>query len=88
SSGTHWDGIIVAGGKVDARATEFRVHGMIISGLNISQGINVQRNQVRRQGGGGTRTIQWDWCYATASIASLSYLIPIKNAWVDNWSTY
>lgn len=86
SSGTHWDGIIVAGGKVNAGGNfNYTVHGMIISGLNISQGDNVQANQIRR---GGSRIIRWDWCYATASIASLSYLIPIKNAWVDNWSTY
>jgi len=81
-SGMHWDGVIVAGGSVDAGGNwNYILHGMVISGLNGT----TQNDRVRR---GPNGTIQWDWCYAHASIASLMYLVPIKNAWVDTWSTY
>ena len=82
SSGTHWDGVIVAGGDIDFGGNfAYVLHGMVISGLNGTP----TANRVRRNVGG---VIRWDWCYAHASIASLMYLVPIKNAWVDTWSTY
>lgn len=79
SSGTHWDGVIVAGGSVDF-GTGYVVHGMVISGLNGT----THNNQARR----GSGSIRWDYCYANTSIGSLMSLVPIKNAWVDTWSTY
>jgi len=82
SSGTHWDGVIVAGGDIDFGGNfAFTLHGMAISGLNGTP----TANRVRR---GAGIVIEWDWCYAHASIASQMYLVPIKNAWVDTWSTY
>jgi len=84
-SGMHWDGIIVAGGRVIAISSNFILHGVLISGLSLSQGVNVGDSQIRR---GPGRVIQWDWCYAQASIGALSYLIPMRNAWADNWSLY
>ena len=90
-SGAHWDGIIVAGGRLDASGTgnnsyQYTVHGMIVTGLNLSLGGHpVGANQIRR---GANRVLRWEWCYAHASISSLAYLVPIKNAWVDTWSTY
>lgn len=87
ASDAHWDGVIIAGGRLDATpAGNYWIHGMVITGLN---GGN-QKSGVQRVWplGTATRVIQWDWCYAHASIASLSWLIPIKNAWVDTWSTY
>ncbi len=83
----HWDGVIVAGGKFMADTGNYMVHGMVVSGLN---GTTVP-NSIRRVWpllSGYIRVIQWDWCYAHASISSLSYLVPIKNAWVDTWSTF
>jgi|GEM_PF-2352809 len=86
ASGTHWDGIIIAGGQLDmsCNACGYIVHGMVITGLNTIQGTAVNPNQMKR----GSGTLQWDWCYAHASIATQSFLVPLKNAWVDTWSTY
>ncbi len=84
---SHWDGVIVAGGKLDANVNgSYWIHGMVITGLN---GAN-QKNQIKRVWplGTATRVIQWDWCYAHASISSLSYLVPLKGAWVDTWSNF
>lgn len=82
----HWDGVIVAGGRLVADSGNYSIHGMVVTGLNGSP----QPNLVRRVWPLGTsiRVIQWDWCYAHASMSSLSYLVPIRNAWVDTWSTY
>lgn len=86
ASGMHWDGIIIAGGKIDANGNfNFTLHGMVISGLNEALGQSVQQNQVRR---GGTRIIRWDYCYAKASIASLNFLVPIPGTFTDSWKTY
>jgi len=85
-SGSHWDGVIVAGGKLDANVNaNYSVHGMVITGLNISQGQSVLPNQVRR---GTGRTIQWDWCYARSAINSLGFLTPIRGTYTDTWDTY
>jgi len=79
-SGVHWDGILVVGGNVDANRANVIVHGMIISGLN---GLSVAPDTLQRG-----NIIGWASCYNGPSVATLSGLVPIKNAWVDNWSTY
>ena len=79
-SGVHWDGILVVGGNVNANRANVIVHGMIITGLS---GPSVAPDTLQRG-----NTIQWASCYNGPSVATLSGLVPIKNAWVDNWSTY
>jgi formylmethanofuran dehydrogenase subunit C len=79
-NGVHWDGILVVGGNVDANRANVVVHGMMITGLN---GPSVAPSQLQRG-----NTFQWASCYNGPSVATLSGLVPIKNAWVDNWSTY
>ncbi|HTX65269.1 MAG TPA: hypothetical protein VMD31_05835 [Opitutaceae bacterium] len=87
-NGTHWDGIILAGGRLTASPANanFFIHGMIVTGLNIAINgpASVLPNQLQR----GSTNIQWTWCYTQSSINSLAALAPISNAWVDIWSTY
>jgi len=87
SNGTHWDGIILAGGRlIVPNGTGFVIHGMIVTGLNIAiygPG-SVPQNVIDP----GTVDIQWTWCYTQSSINSLSSLVPIRNAWADSWTTY
>ncbi|MBI4543186.1 MAG: hypothetical protein HY705_09160 [Gemmatimonadetes bacterium] len=85
ASGMRWDGIIIAGGRITATSSSFRVYGMIISGLNLSLGQNVLFNQVRR---GGGRDIRWASCNAGPTVTALSALVPVRNGWVDTWTTY
>ena len=86
SSGTHWDGVIVAGGRLDALGnSSYIVHGMVITGLNISLGQNVPANRVKR---GWSRTIQWDWCYTRSATNSIASLVPVRGSFVDSWATY
>jgi hypothetical protein len=85
ASNMRWNGIIIAGGQITATSSGFRVYGMIISGLNISLGQNVLANQVRR---GSGRDIRWASCNAGPAVTALAALVPVRNGWVDTWTTY
>jgi Tfp pilus assembly protein PilX len=91
-TGTHWDGIIIAGGNFTtspASLTSYDIHGMLITGLNVALGQSVPPNRIRRgQDASNQPPIEWAWCYTQSSVNSLASLVPIKNAWVDTWSTY
>ena len=82
----HWDGIIVAGGRLDTpNSGNYTVHGMVIAGRKIGVGDNVVANSIR---GGSSGVIRWDYCYATKAMGSLSYLVPITGTYTDSWKTY
>jgi len=91
-NGTHWDGIIVAGGRLivqPAGLTNFNLHGMIITGLNTALGQSVPRDTLTYGTGlQGIPQIQWTWCYTQSAAAALSALVPMTNSWSDTWSTY
>jgi hypothetical protein len=94
SDRAHWDGVIVAGGRLKAASSSanYLIHGMVITGLSLlSPGTDPGRDSIAMHPAlttGYASRIQWTWCYTMGAIGSLSYLVPIKNAWVDNWSTY
>ncbi len=85
ANNAHWDGIIIAGGRLNAIVSSYTVHGITITGLNLSLGENVLTNQIRR---GSGRNIKWDYCYARASINSLGYLTPVRSSYTDAWDLY
>jgi type II secretory pathway pseudopilin PulG len=83
----HWDGVIIAGGRLDGNTTgNYWVHGTVITGLNGG----VPNSLVRRVWplGTATREIRWDYCYVHSTILTRSNLLPTENAWVDTWSSY
>jgi hypothetical protein len=81
--GSHWDGIIIAGGRFLADTSNYFVHGMVISGLNCATSSCPLKNSIRRGG-----TIRWDWCYAHAALSGFASLAPIRGTFMDNWKTY
>lgn len=91
SNDAHWDGIILAGGRLitpTGSTTEYIIHGMIITGLNLALSQTVQKNLVQRGATGYTRAIIWDWCYTRSSFGSQSYLTPVSGTYFDIWNTY
>jgi hypothetical protein len=94
SDGAHWDGVIVAGGRLKGATptANYLIHGMAVTGLSLlSPGTNPGPDSVATTpalAAGYAAHIQWTWCYTKGAIGSLSYLVPVKNAWVDTWSTY
>ncbi len=86
-AGSHWDGIVLAGGNLDDAAGGI-VHGMAVTGLNLSLGMTVPQNNIPQGAATGYHArVQWSWCYAQGAVNSLASLVPIKNAWLDTWST-
>ena len=87
TTGSHWDGIILAGGyvSVPSPCASCALHGMVVTGLNIALGQTVPRDTLSRL---GSTYVQWAWCYTQSSVSSLSSLVPVKNGWADTWSTY
>jgi len=94
SDGAHWDGVIVAGGRLRAASStaNYLIHGMVVTGLSqLSSGADPLPDSVvtwPALAAGYAAHIQWTWCYTMGAIGSLSYLVPVRNAWVDIWSTY
>ena len=80
----HWDGIILAGGRLNPNASSAIVHGMVVTGLNMALGQSVAPDTIQP----GTVLLQWAWCYTQSSVSSLAALVPIKNGWSDTWTTY
>lgn len=89
AAGAHWDGIILAGGSFSDAAGGV-VHGMVVSGLNLALGQPVAEDTlpVGAAPGGYHARVQWSWCYAQGAVNALASLVPMKNGWVDTWSTY
>ncbi len=90
ASGAHWDGIILAGGYFsDAQGGV--VHGMVVTGLNkaLTPSLPVPTDTVPvGVAAPYDARVRWSWCYAQGAVNSLASLVPMKNAWIDTWSTY
>ncbi len=84
ASNAHWDGIILAGGRLLPNAAGAIVHGMVVTGLNLVLGQPVAPDTIQP----GAVILQWAWCYTQSSVNSLSALVPLTNAWVDTWTSY
>ncbi|MFI5207267.1 MAG: hypothetical protein ACHQX4_04530 [Gemmatimonadales bacterium] len=83
-AGVHWDGIIIAGGRLIMSASD-SLHGMAITGLNCGTSSCPSADSIVRT---SNTQLSWDWCYTHAAIGGLNGLVPLKNTWVDTWSLY
>jgi hypothetical protein len=88
---SHWDGIIIAGGKLEGISTtsEFLVHGMVVTGLNCITSVCPGKTRLRRDSHPTAyRTIRWSWCWAHIGIGMLAAMAPVKNTFIGNWAAY
>jgi Tfp pilus assembly protein PilX len=81
--GDSWSGIVLVGGEMHDRGTG-AVAGAVISGLNVLKGMAV--NEASRAH--GTKSYTYDSCAVADAASGAARVIPIANAWVDNWSTW
>lgn len=90
SNNSHWDGIILVGGRLVATVTNYTIHGSIITGLSYALGTSVPKNLIQRNvsGNSGTRRIFWDYCYTRSTFGSQHYFTPIAGTFTDSWDTY
>jgi hypothetical protein len=82
-SGFHYHGVILVGGYLSSPGNAF-IHGMLVTGLNISLGQVVPPDTFPR----AQMQLFWRSCEYYPAIMSQAWLSPLGNAWVDTWSTY
>lgn len=81
----YWDGIILVGGKIHDKGNG-GITGAVVSGLNVLKGETVAMSVIDQAS--GTKDYQYDSCTIANATANMSRLVPINNAWVDNWKTW
>jgi hypothetical protein len=78
-----WNGVILVGGVLTSNGNN-TVSGAVVSGLNVKLGLTVLSSDV----GNGTKTFRYNSCHVNSALAGLGGLVPIANAWSDNWPVY
>lgn len=77
-----WQGVILVGEELRLEATQNRIQGQVITGLN-----GVSANTLF--GGPGRRTvIRYNSCSVLRALQSLTGFSEVSRAWIDNWATY
>lgn len=85
-----WQGIVLVGGKINfSTGTKSHFWGLVYSGLNNLLAGPPPANTQLGGAGGGTRWF-FDYCpaYVDPTLARLTGLAGVSNAWVDNWASY
>ena len=83
SGSKRWDGIILVGGALTSNGNN-TVMGAVVTGLNLMLGQSVSDSDV----GNGNKTYRYDSCNVANAAAAFGGLIPLRNTYVDNWTTY
>jgi len=85
-TGGTWQGIILVGGWVRRpTGSTAQVNGMVVSGLNnLVTPNSVGPDSLDRSG----PNLQWNSCSVTNAILGLATLTPLRNLWIDTWSSY
>jgi hypothetical protein len=83
SGGQQWDGVVLVGGTLTSNGNT-TVRGVTITGLNQQLGIPVPRSDV----GNGNKTFRYNSCLVARALQPMAGLVPLDNAWADNWASY
>jgi len=85
--GAGWKGLIIVGGQVKVPVPiGIAIEGAVIAGLNnlITPG-SVAPDTLYRSW--GSPTFQWNSCEAGWSVAAMASMSPMKNGYIDTWSS-
>jgi hypothetical protein len=83
-----WEGVILVGGKITDNG-QGHIKGSVISGLNMKLGHTVDESDVDISIANGQKRYEFDSCAVMNALDSAtSGMRPIRNAWIDNWSTW
>ena len=78
----NWKGLVLVGGNVSGNFTS-TIEGGLISSLNVKLGQTVDANVAD-----GIKTVKYSSCVISKALSNLGSLVPLNNAWVDNWVEY
>jgi hypothetical protein len=81
--GAGWDGVLLVGGTLTSNGNT-TIRGATISGLNQKLGMVVPVSDI----GNGNKTFQYNSCLVQRALRPMSGLVPMDNAWADNWASY
>jgi Tfp pilus assembly protein PilX len=88
SNGTNqWKGIVLVGKDFTGNGTK-EFHGAMVTGLNAKLPPPKNANAGSGDTGNGTKHIVYNSCDVASTLAHLGALVPLSNAWVDNWPSY
>jgi hypothetical protein len=80
-----WDGVVLVGEELEASALDSTViRGLIITGLNRLLGNSPDVQEVRQR----PTYIYYNSCNVHRALERYRGLVPLPNAWVDNWAMY
>jgi hypothetical protein len=81
--GQSWDGLVLAGGTLTSNGGN-TISGAVISGLNMQLGQVVPASAIAN----GTKNFRYNSCILARALRPFSGLVPLDNAWADNWASY
>src|SRR5688572_660305 len=81
--GQSWDGILLAGGTVTSNGST-TIRGAAISGLNEQIGVDVPASDIAN----GTKIFRYNSCLMARALRPFAGVVPLDNAWADNWASY
>jgi hypothetical protein len=78
----NWKGLVLVGGTISGNFSS-TIEGGIISSLNVKLGQSVDVNYAE-----GNKVFKYSSCAVAKALQSVGSLVPLSNAWVDNWVEY
>jgi hypothetical protein len=83
SGGTVWDGLLLVGGTLTSNGGN-SINGATISGLNVQLGMAVPPSAIAN----GEKYFRYNSCILARALRPFSGVVPLENAWTDNWASY
>jgi hypothetical protein len=81
--GQSWDGLVLAGGTLTSNGGN-SINGAVITGLNMQLGQVVPASSIAN----GTKLFKYNSCILARALRPFSGVVPLDNAWTDNWASY
>lgn len=79
-----WRGVVLIGGEADLSGSATKVHGAVVSGLNIKLGQSVNSAAV----GNGNFLVRYNACDIASALMKFGGWRRLQNTWADNWPSY
>jgi Tfp pilus assembly protein PilX len=83
NGGQAWDGVLLAGGTVTSNGSN-TIRGATVSGLNMQLGMTVGPSDIAN----GTKIFRYNSCIMRRALRPFAGIVPLDNAWTDNWASY
>lgn len=83
NGGQSWDGILLVGGTATSNGST-TIRGAAISGLNQQIGVAVPASDIAN----GTKIFRYNSCLMARALRPFQGIVPMDNAWTDNWASY